>query len=153
MPQYQSHKKVWALKIATVTGCGTDTTTDENPIVEVTFEDKVFAPRKFNLRGKPTPESGWYFVQYADGYTSFSPAEAFETGHTPEQQPNALIENWFTYHAPNEDQQKRYVELRAAAKHMAYAILNNTKPSADQSAAFRMLRECVMTANASIALE
>lgn len=82
MPQYQSHKKVWALKIATVTDCGKDTTTDENPIVEVTFEDKVFAPRKFNLRGKPTPQAGWYFVQYADGYTSFSPAEAFETGHT-----------------------------------------------------------------------
>lgn len=63
------------------------------------------------------------------------------------------IEAWFTYHSPNEDQQKRYVELRAAAKHMAYAIKANTKPSADQSAAFRLLRECVMTANASIALE
>jgi len=63
------------------------------------------------------------------------------------------IEAWFTYHSPNEDQQKRYVELRAAAKNMAYAIKANTKPSADQSASFRLLRECVMTANASIALE
>lgn len=71
----------------------------------------------------------------------------------PTPQVNALIENWFTYHAPNEDQQKRYVELRAAAKQLAYAILNNTKSSADQSAAFRLLRECVFTANASIALE
>lgn len=63
------------------------------------------------------------------------------------------IEAWFTYHAPTEDQQARYVELRAAAKNMAYAIKYCTKPSADQSAAFRLLRECVMTANASIALE
>lgn len=71
----------------------------------------------------------------------------------PRPQTSALIENWFTYHAPNEEQQKRYVELRASAKLMAYAIVNNTKPSADQSAALRLLRECVMTANASIALE
>jgi len=73
------------------------------------------------------------------------------------ENPTALIdpqiENWFTYHSPNEDQQKRYVELRAAAKNLAYAIKVNTKPSADQSAAYRLLRECVMTANASIALE
>jgi len=70
---------------------------------------------------------------------------------TPANDPQ--IENWFTYHAPSQDQQKRYVELRAAAKNMAYAINANTTPSADQSAAFRLLRECVMTANASIALE
>lgn len=63
------------------------------------------------------------------------------------------IEAWFTYHSPSEDQQKRYVELRAAAKNLAYSIQACTKPSADQSAAFRLLRECVMTANASIALE
>jgi hypothetical protein len=63
------------------------------------------------------------------------------------------IEAWFTYHSPNEDQQKRYVELRAAAKNLAYSIKSCTKPSADQSAAYRLLRECVMTANASIALE
>lgn len=63
------------------------------------------------------------------------------------------IESWFTYHAPSAGQQERYQELRAAAKNMAYAIKANTKSSADQSAAFRLLRECVMTANASIALE
>lgn len=80
MPQYQSHKKVWALKILSVVDLGTDTTTDENPLVEVFFE-APFAPRKFNLRGKPTPEAGWYYIQYADGYESFSPAEAFEEGY------------------------------------------------------------------------
>lgn len=63
------------------------------------------------------------------------------------------IEGWFTYHTSSEEQQKRYVEMRAAAKNMAYAIKANTKPSADQTHAFRLLRSLVMFANASIALE
>lgn len=82
MPAYRSHKKVWALQIESVKDLGTDTTTDENPIVEVTFKQSHFAPRKFNLRSKPTPQAGWYFVQYEDGYESFSPAEQFEKGNT-----------------------------------------------------------------------
>jgi hypothetical protein len=91
MPQYQSHKRVWALKIRAVEDLGTDTTTDENPIVKVHFEDAAFAPRTFNLRGKPTPEAGWYYVQYGDdGYESFSPAKAFEEGYTPIGSANPL---------------------------------------------------------------
>lgn len=82
MPKYRSHKEVWALKIARVEHAGCDTTTDENQIVVVHFDDGVFASQKFNLHGKPTPEAGWYMVQYEDGYTSFSPTEAFEGGYT-----------------------------------------------------------------------
>ena len=63
------------------------------------------------------------------------------------------IEAWFTYHSPTPDQQERYVALRGAAKELAYMIKACTKPGPDQSAAYRLLRECVMTANASIALE
>lgn len=59
----------------------------------------------------------------------------------------------FTYHAPKGDQQERYQTIREAAKIFAWALVNNTQPSADQTAAIRKLRECVMTANASIALE
>lgn len=81
MPKYRSHKEVWALQIESVEDNGTDTTTDENQQVTVHFSDKRFAPRKFNLRGKPTPEAGWYFIQYADGYESFSPAKAFAEGY------------------------------------------------------------------------
>ena len=81
MPQYVSHEKVWALKIVKVEDNGTDPTTDENPIVTVHFE-RPFAPQKFNLRGKPTPEAGWYMVRYEDGYTSFSPEKAFEEGYS-----------------------------------------------------------------------
>jgi hypothetical protein len=31
---------------------------------------------------KHDPRPGGYFVEYADGYRSFSPAEAFEAGYT-----------------------------------------------------------------------
>ena len=61
------------------------------------------------------------------------------------------IENWFTYHAPTPEQVECYNNLREAAKTFAYAIIANTPPSADQTAALRLLRESVMTANAAIA--
>lgn len=59
----------------------------------------------------------------------------------------------FTYHAPDKDQTRRYGCLREAAKELAFVILRTCPESADRSAAFRKLRECVMVANASIALE
>jgi hypothetical protein len=65
---------------------------------------------------------------------------------TPEQ-----IENWFTYHSPDAAQQVAYVAIRDAAKSLAYVIVNNTPPSADQTAALRSLRSAVWQANASIA--
>jgi hypothetical protein len=63
------------------------------------------------------------------------------------------IQEWFTYHAPKGEQPQRYEAIRDAAKQFAYVLQANTNPCADQTAAFRKLRECVMTANASIALE
>lgn len=63
------------------------------------------------------------------------------------------IENLFTYHAPKGDQQERYQKIRDAAKAFAGVVVANTKPSADQTVAIRKLRESVMVANASIALE
>jgi hypothetical protein len=63
------------------------------------------------------------------------------------------IEELFTYHTPKDDQPARYQAIRDKAKELAQVIVDNTPGSADQSAAIRKLRECVMTANASIALE
>jgi hypothetical protein len=63
------------------------------------------------------------------------------------------IDNWFTYHAPTTDDVEKLKEIREAAKAFAHVIVDNTPPSADQSAALRKLRECVMTANASIVLK
>jgi len=63
------------------------------------------------------------------------------------------LENWFTYHAPRPEQIQQYQEIRDAARVLAGSILDNTVPSADQSAAIRKVREAVMTANACIACE
>lgn len=63
------------------------------------------------------------------------------------------IENTFTYHRPTEEQIPRYEAIRNAAKVFAKVIVENTTSCADQTASIRKLRECVMTANASIALE
>jgi hypothetical protein len=61
------------------------------------------------------------------------------------------IETWFTYHAPKGDQAQRYEAIRSAAKQFATVIYGSTPSGADQTAAMRKLRECVMTANAAIA--
>lgn len=63
------------------------------------------------------------------------------------------VEEVFTYHAPNPKQVECYAALRAKAKEMAEVILTCTPRCADQSAALRLLRECVMTSNAAVALE
>lgn len=63
------------------------------------------------------------------------------------------IEEMFTYHTPRADQIPRYEAIRTAAKALAYVIKGSTQVCADQSAAIRLLREAVMTANAAIALE
>ncbi len=167
MPRYTSHKKVWALKIAEVMDNGTDTTTDENQIVTVRFEDERYAARTINLRNKPVPEAGWYLVQYEDGYVSFSPAEQFEKGNTLdakdyENHPHvtsadlrsftqADIDNWFTYHAPTPEQLIQYGEIRTAAKIFAETINRHVPAGADKTAAMRKLRDTVMAANAAIA--
>lgn len=66
---------------------------------------------------------------------------------------DADLDNWFTYHAPKLFQPERYAAIREAGRAMAQVIVNNTKPSADQTAAIRKLREVVMTANQAIACE
>jgi hypothetical protein len=73
--------------------------------------------------------------------------------HQPPKSNADMIEPWFTYHAPTPDQIPRYQAIRDMAKRLAETIVGNTPAGADQTAALRKLRECVMTANASIALE
>lgn len=82
-PEYISHKRVNAAQIKGVVDRGSDSTTDENPLVDIFFEDKAYLPmQRINLRGKPTPAAGWYMVIYDGGYYSFSPKKAFEDGHS-----------------------------------------------------------------------
>jgi hypothetical protein len=57
----------------------------------------------------------------------------------------------FMYHA-DEWKIRHYQEIRQHAKYLAKAILKNTPDCADRAASLRKLRECVMTANAAVAL-
>lgn len=63
------------------------------------------------------------------------------------------LDDLFSYHPPTPEQLEHYRAVREGAKSFAQVILDHTPPSADQSAAIRLLRQVVMTANASIALE
>lgn len=74
-------------------------------------------------------------------------------GQTLGTSPRFDLDHIFACHAPTEAQRAQYEAIRSAAKTFAAVLLANSPAGADQSAAIRHLRECVMTANASIALE
>ncbi len=61
------------------------------------------------------------------------------------------IENWFTYHAPKDDQPAKYSRIRSKAKELAEVFLTDLPECADKTAAMRKLRETVMAANLAIA--
>ncbi len=62
------------------------------------------------------------------------------------------IERIFVYHKPQGDQAARYETLRAQAKNLAIIIHMNCPESRERSLAITKLQECVMFANASIAI-
>lgn len=103
---------------------------------------------------KHQPQVGGYFVQYADGYQSYSPAKAFEEGYRPlSSLPTVAphIEKNFTYHPPKPGQPEKYQALREKAKELA-ALIDNTVPkSREQSLALTNLEQAVFWANAGIA--
>jgi len=63
----------------------------------------------------------------------------------------ARLDNDYTYHAPKDDQQERYLFIRESAKYLAMIILQNTPPSREQSVALTLLEQAVFEANAAIA--
>ena len=82
MPQYKSHKLVYALKIKAVLNGPPGAPIGFSALE---FYDTRFAPRTVSADylTKHKPEPGGYFVVYQDGYESFSPAGPFETGYAP----------------------------------------------------------------------
>lgn len=62
------------------------------------------------------------------------------------------LDDIFSYHTPDEKQIAKYQTIRSTAKLLAQVILDNTPGCPDQTVAIRKLRECVMVANAAIAL-
>lgn len=87
MPQYQCHKKVWALKIKAIVfdrNLAKHENRETDGTATITPDDSGYAPFKVDAAyvTKHKPELGGFFVQYEDGYKSFSPAKAFEDGYT-----------------------------------------------------------------------
>ena len=62
------------------------------------------------------------------------------------------IEQIFTYHPPKGDQIQRYEDIRIAAKEFATILMSKIPNSHESDFAFAKLKECVMWANASIAI-
>lgn len=81
MPRYISHKKVWALEIDTVSADA-----DASGAKMLTFCDKGYAKMRAPLEmfSRYVPVPGDFYVQYADGYKSFSPRKAFIEGYVRE---------------------------------------------------------------------
>lgn len=84
LPKYKCHKEVWALKIKSIVRDGENENRESDGSAIITPEEDFYAP--FRVEGsflhKNKPFVGGYYVVYKDGYTSFSPADAFESGYT-----------------------------------------------------------------------
>jgi len=87
MPKYQSHKKVWALKIKELVfdhelAKADNRETDGSAMI--TPEEEGYASIRVDHAyvRKHQPKVGGYYVVYEGGYKSWSPADAFEGGYT-----------------------------------------------------------------------
>jgi hypothetical protein len=78
LPLYQCHKQVRACKIGRVHVCRE--TTDERLTYIITPEDVNLMPIEVDVDffDRHKPKAGGYYIVYADGHESFSPAEVFE---------------------------------------------------------------------------
>lgn len=77
LPKYRSHKEVHALKIKRIyRGFGGYHyfEPEEEGYGEIRLDPQYVS--------KHQPQAGGYYVVYADGYKSWSPAEAFEEGYS-----------------------------------------------------------------------
>lgn len=83
MPKYQCHKKVWALKIAGLQSTAKPDEESDGSLL-CTPADAGYGVFKLDAAycNKHKPKVGGYYVVYDDGYKSFSPAEAFESGYS-----------------------------------------------------------------------
>ena len=63
----------------------------------------------------------------------------------------AEIDNKHTYHAPTEDQKKKYPLIRAEAKKLELLIRQLVPPSRERSVSITQLETAVFWANAGIA--
>lgn len=83
MPRYKSHKQVWALKIAEIIEPAEPNNETDGSRIIIPADEGYGAFRvDREYVSKHKPQVGGYFVQYADGYKSWSPAQPFEEGYS-----------------------------------------------------------------------
>lgn len=78
LPKYVCHKEVRALLITSIEW----NSTEQHYLLHFAgsgYSPVVVSKEWVDSKG---PKCGGYYVQYNNGYTSFSPAEAFEEGYT-----------------------------------------------------------------------
>lgn len=79
LPKWRSHKEVGADKIIDITRAPASAT-DTGILWKLKCGRIINPTRDLIARGEPVV--GDYYVEYADGYQSWSPASAFEEGYT-----------------------------------------------------------------------
>lgn len=79
LPLWRCHKTVGAAKIDVI-----DRKPDGSAILHLSADGRKLESIRVNHQWmeKHEPYVGGYLVQYEDGYRSFSPAPAFESGYT-----------------------------------------------------------------------
>lgn len=86
-PRYKCHKEVRALKIRSIEyKPNPDTTgmTGASSYGAIFYPEGEYDPFDVSAEymDRHDPHAGGYYVLYKDGYTSFSPADVFESGYT-----------------------------------------------------------------------
>lgn len=82
VPRYRSHKIVRAAKILAVSGDGSARSPGELHLEIPGRPDPLVLPVDRDYMEKHKPQVGGYYVLYKDGYESWSPANALESGYT-----------------------------------------------------------------------
>lgn len=82
MPRFKCHKEVHAFKIREIRMAGEPPTAsaDQRAMLVSTDGGTVIVTAEYMRKNRP--QIGGYYVLYEDGYHSFSPAHAFESGYT-----------------------------------------------------------------------
>lgn len=165
MPEYISHKRVWALKIKSIQD--PNNATDGSRLLY--FEESGYLPICVDgdYMRKHSPQVGGYFVVYADGYKSWSPSKAFEEGYSPmslapppmfggqaqDEQDIMLVLPVFGYRQLNETGQLRATQVARIFSEALRALERCCPPGREFSLVRTKLEEGCMFAKKAIAVD
>jgi hypothetical protein len=88
LPRWKCHKEVWAFKITAIQLDSDLAKVQQNRETDgsalLYHNESYFLPVRVDAAylKQHKPQVGGYYVQYKDGYKSYSPAQAFEEGYS-----------------------------------------------------------------------